>query len=114
MPLASRTPTRDEPWADRMEKLRQTWRLKPGQAFRQADWSAAKNATLGELRGDGYPTASWQSTRARIDAKLLDRADSADGADRAGAGNADREPTSRPSQQRAISTAASSEAASGT
>ncbi len=68
VPLAPRTATRDEPWTDRMEKLRRTWRLKPGQAFRQADWSGAKNATLGELRGDGYPTASWQSTRAGIDA----------------------------------------------
>jgi len=67
-PLAPRTPTREEPWTDRMEKLRRTWRLKPGQAFRQGDWSGAKNATLAELRADGYPTASWQSTRARIDA----------------------------------------------
>jgi len=67
-PLAPRTPTREEPWTDRMEKLRRSWRLKPGQAFRQADWSGAKNATLGELRGDGYPTAAWQSTHARIDA----------------------------------------------
>jgi translocation and assembly module TamA len=68
VPLAPRTPTREEPWTDRLEKLRKTWRLKPGQAFRQGDWSGAKNATLGELRGDGYPTATWQSTGARIDA----------------------------------------------
>ena len=67
-PLAPRTPTRDEPWTDRMEKLRRTWRLKPGQPFRQGDWSGAKNATLAEVRGDGYPTAAWQSTGARIDA----------------------------------------------
>ena len=37
--------TRDEPWTDRLEKLRRTWRLKPGQPFRQADWSGAKNAS---------------------------------------------------------------------
>ncbi|MDQ6627661.1 MAG: BamA/TamA family outer membrane protein [Pseudomonadota bacterium] len=67
-PLAKRTPTRDEPWDDRLAKLRQTWSLKPGQPFRQPDWNAAKNAALGELRADGYPTAGWDSTHARIDA----------------------------------------------
>ncbi|MGZ5239724.1 MAG: autotransporter assembly complex protein TamA [Caldimonas sp.] len=67
-PLAPRTPTRDEPWTDRIDKLRQTWTLKPGQPFRQPAWSSAKNAALGELRADGYPTAAWQGTRARIDA----------------------------------------------
>ena len=68
VPLAPREATRDEPWSDRMEKLRGTWKLKPGQPFRQADWSGAKNATLGDLRADGYPTASWKSTRALVDA----------------------------------------------
>ena len=67
-PLAPRVPTRDEPWADRLEKLRQTWTLKPGQPFRQPAWSSAKNTTLGELRADGYPTADWQATHARVDA----------------------------------------------
>ena len=67
-PLAPRTPTREEPWTDRLDKLRQTWRAQARPAFRQADWSGAKNATLAELRADGYPTATWQSTRARIDA----------------------------------------------
>jgi len=68
VPLASRTPTREQPWSDRLEKLRQGWKLKPGQPFRQPDWSGAKNATLGELRADGYPTAAWKSTRALVDA----------------------------------------------
>jgi translocation and assembly module TamA len=67
-PLAPRTATREQPWTDRLDRLRQTWRLKPGAPFRQPDWSGAKNASLGDLRGDGYPTATWQSTRARIDA----------------------------------------------
>jgi translocation and assembly module TamA len=67
-PLAERTPTRDEPWTDRLEKLRQTWTLKPGQPFRQPAWNSAKNAALGELRADGYPTAAWADTGARIDA----------------------------------------------
>ncbi len=67
-PLAPRTPTRDEPWTDRLDKLRQTWSLKPGQPFRQPAWNSAKNAALGELRADGYPTAAWQSTHAKVDA----------------------------------------------
>jgi translocation and assembly module TamA len=67
-PLAPRTPTREEPWADRLERMHRTWALQPGQPFRQPDWNSAKNASLGGLRADGYPTAQWQSTRARIDA----------------------------------------------
>lgn len=66
--LAPRTATRDEPWTDRLEKLRQTWTLKPGQPFRQPAWNSAKSNALGELRADGYPTADWKSTHARIDA----------------------------------------------
>ena len=67
-PLAPRTPTRDEPWPDRLDKLRAIWSLREGQPFRQPAWSSAKNAALGALRGDGYPRAEWQSTQARIDA----------------------------------------------
>jgi translocation and assembly module TamA len=67
-PLAPRTPTRDEPWADRIEKLRQTWTLKAGQPFRQPAWNSAKSTALGELRADGYPTAAWADTHARVDA----------------------------------------------
>ncbi|MEO8525820.1 MAG: BamA/TamA family outer membrane protein [Caldimonas sp.] len=67
-PLAPRLYTRDEPWTDRLEKLRETWTLKPGQPFRQPAWSSAKNNALGELRADGYPTADWKSTHAKVDA----------------------------------------------
>jgi len=67
-PLAERTPTRNQPLKDRLESLRRSWLLPPGQPFRQADWSSAKSAALGALRADGYPTAEWQNTRARIDA----------------------------------------------
>jgi len=67
-PLAPRTPTRDEPWRDRLDKLRALWSLPAGEPFRQPAWSSAKNAALGALRGDGYPRAEWQSTHARIDA----------------------------------------------
>jgi translocation and assembly module TamA len=67
-PLAPRTPTREEPWSDRLDHLRKTWALRPGQPFREATWTGAKAATLGALRVDGYPTAAWQSTHARVDA----------------------------------------------
>ncbi len=67
-PLAPRTPTRDEPWRDRLDKLRAIWSLREGEPFREPAWNSAKNATLGALRGDGYPRADWQSTKARVDA----------------------------------------------
>ena len=67
-PLAPKEATRDEPWSDRLEHLRKIWPLPPGKPFREADWSSAKTATIGALRADGYPKATWQSTRARIDA----------------------------------------------
>ena len=67
-PLATRTPTREEPWRDRLERLRSIWSLREGEPFRQPAWNSAKNAALGALRGDGYPRAEWQSTKARIDA----------------------------------------------
>jgi translocation and assembly module TamA len=67
-PLAPKTPTRDEPWNDRLDHLRKIWPLPPGKPFREADWSGGKTATLVALRADGYPKATWQSTRARIDA----------------------------------------------
>ncbi len=67
-PLAPRTPTRDEPWRDRLDRLRAIWSLREGEPFRQPAWSSAKNTALGALRGDGYPRAEWQSTKARVDA----------------------------------------------
>ena len=68
VPLAERAPTRDDPSPDRLTKLRRDWTLRAGQPFRQPAWSNAKNATLAGLRADGYPTASWKSTHAGIDA----------------------------------------------
>ena len=67
-PLAPRTATREEPWTDRLEHMRRTWALRPGAPFRQPAWTSAKTASLAALRADGYPTASWSSTHARIDA----------------------------------------------
>ena len=68
VPLAARAPTRDDPSPDRLTRLRRDWTLRAGQPFRQPAWSNAKNATLAGLRADGYPTASWKSTHAGIDA----------------------------------------------
>lgn len=51
-----------------LEGLRRDWPLKPGEAFRQDDWSSAKSNTLARLRAEGYPAASWADTTARVDA----------------------------------------------
>ena len=48
--------------------LRRQWPLKPGEPFRQSDWSDAKNTTIANLRAEGYPAAEWKNTNAQIDA----------------------------------------------
>jgi translocation and assembly module TamA len=67
-PLAPRTATREEPWTDRLDRMRKTWSLPPGAPFRQPAWTSAKSAALASLRADGYPTATWASSHARVDA----------------------------------------------
>lgn len=52
-----------------LDKLERGWGLPQGQVFRQADWSAAKNAALARMRADGYPTASWSGTSVTVDAQ---------------------------------------------
>jgi translocation and assembly module TamA len=52
----------------RLEALRRFWPLQRGQAFRQPAWNDAKNATLAQVRAEGYPAASWERTNARVDA----------------------------------------------
>lgn len=54
--------------ADQIAALQRDFTLRPGEPFRQSDWSSAKNAALASLRADGYAAASWESTAARIDA----------------------------------------------
>jgi translocation and assembly module TamA len=49
--------------------LRSQWSLQPGQPFRQGSWSSAKAATLAQLRAEGYPAATWQTTAAKVDAQ---------------------------------------------
>lgn len=48
--------------------LRSAWALPVGEPFRQSAWNAAKTLALTRLRADGYATASWQRTSARVDA----------------------------------------------
>ena len=48
-------------------QVRNEWQLPPEWAFRQSDWSSAKNAALAKLRADGYPSATWGATSARVD-----------------------------------------------
>jgi translocation and assembly module TamA len=50
----------------RMNRLRRNWSLKPGEIFRQADWSGAKNALLKELLLRDYPAATIADSEARI------------------------------------------------
>ena len=57
-------PHTDQP---RMERLRRRWALDPGDAFRQADWSAAKSNLLKALLTEDYPAAAIQHSEARID-----------------------------------------------
>ena len=51
-----------------LAQVRRQWALQPGQAFRQPAWSGAKSAAIAQLRAEGYPSASWRSTQARVDA----------------------------------------------
>jgi translocation and assembly module TamA len=53
--------------AEQIRKLRTNWPLQRGEAFRQAQWSEAKSATLRALRTEGYPQVNWVSTRAQVD-----------------------------------------------
>jgi translocation and assembly module TamA len=59
----------DGPHTDRqrMERLRRRWSLDPGEIFRQADWSKAKNELLKALLNRDYPAAAIERSEARID-----------------------------------------------
>ena len=51
------------------DEVQSAWALPPGQVFKQADWTAAKNAALSKLRADGYPLATWSGTAVTVDAE---------------------------------------------
>lgn len=52
---------------NRIERLRRSWKLEPGQRFRQAGWDAAKNDLLKRLLNRDYPAARIAGSEARID-----------------------------------------------
>lgn len=51
----------------RRDGLRAAWPLKPGQAFRQADWDAAKQSLLHEVAERDYAAARIAASRAEVD-----------------------------------------------
>jgi len=55
------------PYADRANRLRGQWTLKPGQQFRQAAWDDAKGALLKGLLNRDFPAAKIAQSEARID-----------------------------------------------
>ena len=59
----------DENAVVELAALRRRWPLKANEPFRQATWSDAKSATLARLRSEGYPSATWVTTTARVDAQ---------------------------------------------
>lgn len=48
--------------------LQTNWPLPPGTPFRNSNWASAKSSALAQLRASGYAAATWESTRAEIDA----------------------------------------------
>ncbi len=67
--LAEAAQAGDAAAAGQLVALRKFWPLRPGQPFRQATWNDAKNATLAQMRAEGYPAATWQRTGAQVDAQ---------------------------------------------
>ena len=72
-PLAPSAAARDagvdpaEASAARLDRLRTAFPLRPGEPFRQDDWTAAKNASLAGVRRDGHAAATWTRTHATVD-----------------------------------------------
>jgi len=51
----------------RLESIRQTWRLRPGDPFQQSEWDDAKRQALARLRRGRYAAAQIADSEARID-----------------------------------------------
>ena len=64
--LKRRADAGDKEAGDLVAQLRTQWPLKPGEAFRQADWAGAKSSTLARMHAQGYPAAAWLETEARV------------------------------------------------
>ena len=66
--IAFRGPATDDAAAkDAFKRVRQTWNLRRGEPFRQADWDAAKRAAVREMAAWRYAAASVADSRATID-----------------------------------------------
>jgi len=65
-PLQQRAAAGDADAQKLLRRLQEEWPLKAGEPFRQGMWAAAKNASLSRLHANGYPTASWVDTDARV------------------------------------------------
>ncbi|HEX9179355.1 MAG TPA: BamA/TamA family outer membrane protein, partial [Burkholderiales bacterium] len=57
----------DAVFAARREQIRQQWLLNPGQRFRQAEWTDAKDKALGALLEEWFPSARIATSEARVD-----------------------------------------------
>ena len=63
-----RGPATDDAAAkDAFKRVRQTWNLRRGEPFRQADWAAAKRGATREMAAWRYAAASIADSRATID-----------------------------------------------
>lgn len=51
-----------------LKKFTDDWSLRTGDNFTQSTWAGAKSGSIAELRANGYASADWASTSARVDA----------------------------------------------
>ncbi len=65
--LRERTDANDADAREQIQALHAWWPLPPGEAFRNAEWSAAKRAAVARLRAAGYASANVAESSADID-----------------------------------------------
>ena len=67
-PLQQQATAGDTRAVEVRDKLRHDWQLPPGAPFRSPAWSSAKSNAIAQLRAQGYASADWRATEARVDA----------------------------------------------
>lgn len=67
-PLAAAAASGDALAIEIRDRLLDDWALPPGAPFRSPAWSSAKANAIAQLRAQGYASADWRSTEARVDA----------------------------------------------
>jgi len=70
--LHERALANDEDADAAVKELHAWWPLPPGEEFRNADWSSAKNGALTRVRAAGYASASIVHSAAQVDANGRD------------------------------------------